>query len=99
MMRYKNVEFRQISESRRAEIVDKFRVERAEIVSWEWSERFGKETCYTLCWIEADSEGYYMKTIGDRYVEYEDMEALNHVAKYAMRSLNVQFEFEENQYE
>jgi hypothetical protein len=51
-MRYKNVEFRQISESRRAEIVDKFRVERAEIVSWEWSESFGKETCYTLCWIK-----------------------------------------------
>ena len=39
-----------------------------------------------------------MKTVGDRYVEYEDMEALNHVAKYALRSLNVQFEFEERQY-
>jgi len=41
-----------------------------------------------------DSEGYYMKTAGDRYVEYEDMIALNHVAKYAMRSLNIQLEFE-----
>jgi len=39
-----------------------------------------------------------MKTVGDRYVEYEDMEVLNHVAKYALRSLNVQFEFEERQY-
>jgi hypothetical protein len=39
-----------------------------------------------------------MKTIGERYVEYEDMEALNHVAKYAMRILNLQFEFEELQY-
>jgi hypothetical protein len=48
--------------------------------------------------IFGDKEGYYMKTVGDRYVEYEDMEALNHVAKYALRSLNVQFEFEERQY-
>jgi len=42
-----------------------------------------------------DNEGCYMRTIGNRYVEYEDMEALNHVAKYAMRSLNIQLEFEE----
>ena len=87
MMRYKNVEFRPANADRHAEIV-----------SWRLCEIIDKETCITLCWIKADKEGYYIETIGDRYVEYEDMEALNHVAKYALRSLNVQFEFEERQY-
>ena len=83
-MRYNNVEFRPATENRDAEII-----------AWNYSESLDKETCFTLCWIKADSEGYYMKTIGDRYVEYEDMEALTHVAKYALRSLNIQLEFEE----
>ena len=87
MMRYKNVEFRPVKEQRDAEIV-----------AWNYSEVSDKETCFTICWIKADKEGYYIETVGDRYVEYEDMEALNHVAKYALRSLNVQFEFEERQY-
>ena len=87
MMRYNNVEFRPATEQRDAEIV-----------AWTYNEELDKEACITLCWIKADSEGYYMKTVGNRYVEYEDMEALNHVAKYALRSLNVQFEFEERQY-
>ena len=87
MMRYNDVEFRPAAENRSAEIV-----------AWTYSESLDRETCITLCWIEADSEGYYMKTVGNRYVEYEDMEALNYVAKYALRSLNVQLEFEERQY-
>jgi 6-phosphogluconate dehydrogenase len=87
-MRYKNVEFRPATENRSAEIV-----------AWTYSESLDREACTTLCWIKADSEGYYMKTVGNRYVEYEDMEVLNHVAKYALRSLNVEFEFEENQHE
>jgi len=97
MMRYKNVEFRQsgIADSH-GYATDADR--RSEIIAWNYSESLDKETCYTLCWLETDKEGYYMKTIGDRYIEYEDMEALNHVTKYAMRSLNVQFEFEERQY-
>lgn len=84
MMRYKNVEFRPATEHRHAEIVD-----------WTYNEELDKETCITLCWIKVDREGYYIKTAGNRYVEYEDMEALNHVAKYALRSLNLQYEFEE----
>ena len=88
IMRYKNVEFRHSNESRHAEII-----------AWIYNEDMDKETGITLCWIKEGNEGYYMKTVGDRYVEYEDMEALSHVAKYAMRSMNVQFEFEDNQYE
>ena len=87
MMRYNNVEFRPATADRHAEIV-----------AWTYNEELDKEACITLCWIKGDNEGYYMKTVGNRYVEYEDMEALNHVAKYALRSLNVQFEFEERQY-
>ena len=83
-MRYNNVEFRPATENRRAEIV-----------AWNYSESLDRETCFTLCWIKADSDSYYMETVGNRYVEYEDMEALNHVAKYALRSLNIQLEFEE----
>jgi len=86
-MRYNNVEFRPATE-----------VRSAEIIAWNYSESLGRETCITLCWIKADSEGYYMETVGNRYVEYEDMEVLNHVAKYALRSLNVEFEFKERQY-
>jgi hypothetical protein len=55
MMRYKNVEFRPAGENRSAEIV-----------AWTLCEIIDKETCITLCWIEADSEGYYMKTVGNR---------------------------------
>ena len=84
MMRYKDVEFRPATVDRRAEIV-----------AWTYSESLDRETCITLCWIMQDNEGCYMRTIGNRYVEYEDMIALNHVAKYALRSLNIQLEFEE----
>ena len=83
-MRYNDVEFKPATENRHAEVV-----------AWNYSESFEKETCITICWLKSNKEGYYMETVGDRYVEYEDMEALNHVAKYAMRSLNVQLEFEE----
>jgi hypothetical protein len=95
-MRYKNVEFRQsnVADSN-GYCSDQDRD--CEIIAWEYSETFDKETCITICWLKPDKEGYYMKTIGDRYVEYEDMEALNHVTKYAMRSLAVQFEFEDRQ--
>ena len=96
-MRYKNVEFRQSGvKDSNGYATDADR--HSEIIAWNYIEDYDKETCYTICWLKSDKEGYYMKTVGDRYVEYEDMEALNHVAKYALRSLNVQFEFEERQY-
>jgi len=84
MMRYNDVEFRPATENRHAEIV-----------AWTYNEELDKEACITLCWIKGDHEGYYMRTVGNRYVEYDDMIALNHVAKYALRSLNIQLEFEE----
>ena len=96
-MRYNNVEFRQhgVKDSH-GYTIDEDR--HSEIIAWSYSESLGKETCITICWLKSDREGYYMKTVGNRYVEYEDMEVLNHVAKYALRSLNVEFEFKERQY-
>ena len=96
MMRYNNVEFRQngVKDSH-GYTIDEDR--HSEIIAWSYSESLGKETCITICWLKRGKEGFYMETIGDRYVEYEDMEALNYVTKYAMRILNTQFEFEEKQ--
>ena len=97
MMRYNNVEFRQSEmPDSHGHKTDEDRPN--EIIAWVYNEKTDKETCYTICWLKADKEGYYMETVGNRYVEYEDMEALNHVTKYAMRTLNTQFEFEENKY-
>jgi O-acetylhomoserine/O-acetylserine sulfhydrylase-like pyridoxal-dependent enzyme len=91
-MRYKNVEFRRpsvadsngytVSSDRSAEIVG-------------WMDNNGKESCYTLCWIKEDKEGFYIETIGNRFTEYEDIEALMHVAKYALRILDTEKEFKE----
>jgi hypothetical protein len=96
-MRYKNVELRQqgVPDSHEYIIAED---RPNEIVSWTYDENSGKEYCITICWLKRDKEGYYMETVGNRYVEYEDMEALNHVAKYSLRVLNTHFEFETNRY-
>jgi len=96
MMRYNNVEFRQngVKDSH-GYTIDEDRP--SEIIAWIYSESLGEETCITICWLKRGKEGYYMETVGDRYFEYKDMEALNHVTRYAMKILNTQFEFEEKQ--
>ena len=58
-----------------------------EIVAWDG------ETCCTIAWLETDSEGYYIKTIGDRFTEHSDTEDVMLVAKYALRSLQNSFDF------
>ena len=58
-----------------------------EIIAWEG------ETCFTLAWLKTDSEGYYIKTIGDRFTEHPDTEDVMIVAKYALRSLQNEFHF------
>ena len=94
-MRYKNVEFR------RAGVADSngYTIESsskrpAEIVSWQTSSN-GKESCCTLCWIKEGREGWYIETIGNRFTEYEDIDALMHVAKYTLRILDTEKEFKE----
>jgi hypothetical protein len=100
-MRYKNVEFRRAriqtwqDESGNGNHASSERP--AEIVAWQTSSN-GKESCYTLCWLKEDKEGWYIETIGNRFTEYgvcEDDESLMHVARYALRILDTEKEFKE----
>lgn len=90
-MRYNNVEFR------RADVPDSnghvTKNQSPEIVAW--MKRDEKETCYTICWFQQDKESWYIKTVGTRFTEYEDPFALMHVAKYALRVLNTEMQFNE----
>lgn len=98
-MRYKNVEFRQAGVADSNGYTIETSSERpAEIVAWQISSN-GKETCYTLCWIKEDKEGWYIETIGDRFTEYEDTEALMHVARYTLRILDTKKKFKEECYD
>ena len=95
-MRYKNVEFRRAGVADSNGYTIEASSERpAEIIGWQTSAD-GKESCYTICWLKEDREGWYIETIGNRFTEYEDIDALMHVAKYALRSLNLEKEFREN---
>ena len=94
-MRYKNVEFRRAGND-----YEPAGTRPAEIVAWQEAPEKSfnrKETCYTLCWFKEDKEGYYIETIGNRFTEYEDTEALMHVAKYALRALDNEKHFKEYQ--
>ena len=95
-MRYKNVEFRRAGVADSNGYTIETSSERpAEIVAWQKSSNNGKEFCCTLCWIKEDKEGWYIETIGNRFTEYEDIEALMHVAKYALKILDTEKEFKE----
>lgn len=95
-MRYKNVEFRKAGVADSNGYTIETSSERpAEIIGWQTSSD-GKESCYTICWLKEHKEGWYIETIGNRFTEYEDIDALMHVAKYALRSLDLEKEFREN---
>ena len=96
-MRYKNIELRQhgVPDSHGHTISDD---RPNEIISWTYDEIADKESCITICWLKPSKESYYIETIGDRYTEHEDMEALNHVAKSSIRVLNAHLEFEKGMY-
>lgn len=94
-MRYKNIELRQhgIPDSNGHTIEEN---QPNEIISWTYDKVSNKEWYVTICWLKPGKDSYYMETIGDRYVEHEDMEALNHITKYAIRILNTNLEFKIN---
>ena len=98
-MRYKDVEFRQAGVTDSNGYTIEISKERpAEIIAYV-NRGDGKESCYTLCWIKEDEEGWYIETTGNRFTEYEDTEALMHVARYALRMLNTEKEFREGCYD
>jgi hypothetical protein len=96
-MRYKNVEFKRSvvqtwqDESGNGNHASSERP--AEIVGW--MDNNGKESRYTICWLKEGKEGFYIETIGNRFTEYEDTEAVMHVARYALRILDTEKEFKE----
>ena len=95
-MRYKNIEFRrpEIKDSN-GYIIDKD-LRYPEIVAWFKSTRDDvKEYCYTLCWLKEGKDEWYIETIGNRFTENDDLEAVMHVAKYALRILNTEKKFYE----
>ena len=95
-MRYKNIEFRrsEIKDSN-GYIIDKG-LRHPEIVAWSKSKGDNvKEYCYTLCWFKEDKDDWHIETIGNRFTENDDLEAVMHVAKYALRILNTEKEFYE----
>ena len=93
-MRYKNVEFRRAGVADSNGYTIETSSERpAEIIGW--MDNNGKESCYTLCWLKEGKEEFHIETIGSRFTEYEDIDALMHVAKYALRILNTEKEFKE----
>ena len=90
-MRYKNLEFRRAGTPDSNGYVTEGRS--PEIIAWMQSGE--KETCYTICWFQQSKEDWYIQTIGGRFTEYEDSEALMHLAKYSLRILNTEKEFNE----
>lgn len=81
-MKRRDLEFRQLGEGRKPEIV-----------CWkvgandEWF-------CYTLCWWDRDKEGYNLEFIGSRPFEYDDIGTLWPLLEYADKVLQAQFELE-----
>lgn len=51
------------------------------------------DASFTIAWLLSDSDGYYIKTCGDRFTECPDVEDVMLVTKYALRSLQNEFEF------
>jgi hypothetical protein len=95
-MRYKNVEFRRpgVTDSNGYTPSSEMPAGIA-----GWLDNGGeKKSCYTLCWLKEGKENFHIETIGSRFTEYEDTEALMHVAKYALRILNAEKEFKERCY-
>lgn len=82
-MKLNNIEFRWSDYNQKWELV-------------EWYERESdKPYCCVIAFLLFDKEGVYMKTVGMRYVDVKDHEALRIVTKHAMSFLQDKFEHEE----
>ena len=95
-MRYKNIEFRRAGVADSNGHVTESRD--PEIIAWRaiGDPTYGsKETCCTICWFREGREDWNIETVGNRFTEYEDTEALMHLAKYALRILDTEKEFSE----
>ena len=55
----------------------------------KWQEYNGKPSCFTLAYFKEDSEGYYLKFVGNRPFEYIDEEDLEIIWKALEMANNV----------
>lgn len=65
-----------------------------EIVQWD-TDRNGKDYCFTLLCFSKDKEGYYVKFVGDRTLNYHDTEILWKLMRYGNSVYNATLELEE----
>lgn len=85
-MRINDIEFRQLTGP------NLLGVDRPpEIVCWNDSDTLAGEYCYTLLWFMKDSEGYYVKFVGDRPFKYHNRERLWWLMEYAQSVLDAKW--------
>ena len=83
-MKLKNLEFRH-SEGRSAEIV-------------QWNtDSTGKEYCFTVLFYEHSSEGYEIRFVGNRPLQYENEEIMFAMMKYGQAVMDAKWKVEELQ--
>tara|TARA_R110000868_G_scaffold191533_2_gene435709 strand:+ start:527 stop:781 length:255 start_codon:yes stop_codon:yes gene_type:complete len=83
-MKLKNLEFRH-SEGRSAEIVQ-----------WNTTNK-GEQFCFTLLFYEHESEGYEIRFVGDRPLQYDDEETMFAMMKYGQTVMDAKWKVEELQ--
>ncbi len=88
-MRIGNIEFKYSEGNGRYELI-------------RWSQReSGDEYCYVICFFTPYSEGHFMQTISDRYVEAlfdeSEGERVRLMTRYAFQHLNNEFELKEGE--
>ena len=84
-MRFRNIEFRW------SKCNNKY-----ELVKWYHNNCSGKENCYVIAFFDKGSEGYDMRTIGNRFFEDKDAWV---VGKYGLEFLNEIFQIEQDEEE
>jgi hypothetical protein len=87
-MRFRNIEFRWSNCNKKYELI---RWYKAEVDGCE-----EREYCYVVAFFDKGTEGYNLKTIGDRF--FEDKDAFV-VAKYGLEFLNAIFYIEKDEEE
>lgn len=83
-MRIKNLEFRH------------FEHRPAEIVQWA-IDGGGKDFCFTVLFYERESEGYEIRFVGDRPLQYDDEEIMFAMMKYGQTVMDAKWKVEKFQ--
>ena len=82
-MRFRNIEFRWSTYNKKHELV-------------KWYKAEERNYCYVIAFFDKGTEGYNMRTVGDRF--FEDKDAFV-VGKYGLEFLNAIFYIEQDEEE